>query len=151
MSVSARQTHHGGASGTFHPARRGVRVACIAAIGLVALAGCGSSKPAYCSARTNLENSVKGLTSLTASSGISGLESQLNKIQSNVNTLVSEAKSDFPSETSAMKSSVDALTSAVKTIPSSPSAGQIATIATDAANVVSSVKSFEDASSSKCS
>jgi hypothetical protein len=144
MSVSARQAHHGGVGW-------GVCVACIAAVGLVALAGCGSSKPAYCSARTNLENSVKGLTSLNVSSGISGLEAQLKKIQTDANTLVSQAKSDFPSQTSAMKSSVDALTSAVKTIPSSPSAGQIATIATDAASVVSSVKSFADASNSKCS
>ena len=68
---------------------------------------CGSSKPDYCSSRTNLENSVKGLASLNASSGISGLKAQLGKIQSDVNTLVSQAKSDFPSQTSALKSSVD--------------------------------------------
>ena len=42
-----------------------VPLACAAAAGVVALAGCGSSKPAYCTDRTNLENSVKGLTSLT--------------------------------------------------------------------------------------
>jgi len=128
-----------------------VPVACVAAIGLTALAGCGSSKPAYCSDRTNLENSVMGLTSLNVSSGISGLESQFKKIQSDATALVSSAKSDFPSQTSAVKSSVDALSGAVKTLSSSPSAGQIATVATDAASVVTSVKSFSDASSSKCS
>jgi hypothetical protein len=31
-----------------------------AAIVSVALAACGSSKPSYCSKRTNLENSIKG-------------------------------------------------------------------------------------------
>jgi hypothetical protein len=128
-----------------------VPVACVVAVGLIALAGCGSSKPGYCSDRTNLENSVKGLTSLNASSGISGLQSQLKTIQSDATALVSSAKSDFPSQTSAVKSSVDALASAVKALPSSPSAGQIATIATDAASVVNSVKSFTDATSSKCS
>ncbi len=126
-------------------------VACVAAVGLIALAGCGSSKPAYCSDRTNLENSVSGLTSLNASSGISGLESQLKKIQSDATTLVNSAKSDFPSQTSAVKSSIDALSTAVKALPSNPSAAQIASLATSAASVVSSVKSFTDASSSKCS
>jgi hypothetical protein len=113
----------------------------------VALAGCGSSKPAYCTDRTDLQNSVKGLTS----SGISGLKSQLKQIQSDASTLVSSAKGDFPSETSAITSSVNTLKSSVTALPSSPSAAQIATVTKDAAGVVSSVKSFVDASNSKCS
>ena len=113
----------------------------------VALAGCGSSKPAYCTDRTNLQNSVKGLTS----SGISGLKSQLKQIQSDASTLVSSAKGDFPSETSAITSSVNTLKSSVTALPSSPSAAQIAIVTRDAAGVVSSVKSFVDASNSKCS
>jgi len=118
---------------------------------VVVLAGCGSSKPAYCTDRTNLNNSIKGLTSLTASSGISGLTSQVKTIQNDATTLVNSAKSDFPTETSAITSSVDALKSAVAALSSSPSAAQIATVTKDAASVVSSVKSFSDASSSKCS
>ena len=72
-----------------------VRVAavCLAAAGLGALAGCGSSKPGYCSDRSNLENSIKGLTNLNLSSGISGLQAQLKTIQSNATKLVSSAKS----------------------------------------------------------
>jgi len=129
------------------------RVLYVAAIGLgvVVLGGCGSSKPAYCSARTNLEDSIKGLTSLSVSSGISGLEAQLKKIQADANTLVSQAKSDFPSQTSAIKSSVDALTGAVKSLPTNPSATQIATVASSASSMVSSVQNFVDASHSKCS
>jgi len=118
-----------------------------AAATTVALAGCGSSKPAYCTDRTNLQNSVKGLTS----SGVSGLKSQINQIQSDATTLVNSAKSDFPSETSAITSSVSALKNALAALPSSPSAAQIATVTRDAASVVSSVKSFTDASNSKCS
>jgi len=113
----------------------------------VALAGCGSSKPAYCTDRTSLQNSVKGLTS----SGISGLKSQLKQIQSDASTLVSSAKGDFPSETSAITSSVNTLKSSVTALPSSPSAAQIATVTRNAAGVVSSVKGFVDASNSKCS
>ena len=126
-------------------------MAIVAAIALIALVGCGSSKPAYCSDRTKLENSIKGLTSLNLSSGLSGLTSQLTTIKNDATTLVSSAKSDFPTETSAVKTSVDTLESAVKSLPSSPSAAQIAATASAAASVVSSVNSFVDSSKSKCS
>ncbi len=121
-----------------------------AAAVVVTLVGC-SSKPAYCADRTNLENSVKGLTSLTASSGVSALKSQVAKIQSDATTLVNSAKGDFPSQTSAITTSVDALKSSVAGLSSSPSAGQIATVTKDASSVVSSVNSFTDATNSSCS
>ena len=118
-----------------------------AATAVIALAGCSSSKPAYCTDRTDLQNSVKGLTS----AGISGLKTQLTQIQSDATSLVSSAKGDFPSETSAITSSVDALKSSLAALPSSPSATQVAIVGRDAASVVSSVKNFVDASNSKCS
>jgi hypothetical protein len=124
-----------------------IPLAFTAAAAVVALAGCGSSKPAYCTDRTNLQNSVKGLTS----TGISGLKSQIKQIQGDATTLVNSAKSDFPTETSAITSSVDTLKNSLGALPSSPSATQIATVTGDAASVVSSVKSFVDASNSKCS
>ena len=127
-------------------------VATVAAGALIALAGCGSSsKPAYCTDRTNLENSIKGLTSLSASSGVSGLKAQLTTIASDATSVVNAAKSDFPSQTSAVKTSVDALQGAVNALQSSPSATQVAGIASDAASVVNSVKSLTAASKSKCS
>jgi outer membrane murein-binding lipoprotein Lpp len=134
------------------PARQGsawVRVPLVlaAAATAITLAGCSSSKPGYCTDRTNLTNSVKGLTS----SGVSGLKSQLQQIQTDATTLVNSAKDDFPSETSAITSSVTALKTSVTALPSSPSAAQIATATRNAASVVSSVKSFVDASNSKCS
>ena len=132
-------------------ARWNARTAYVVVVGVAAIAACGSGKPAYCSARTNLENSVKGLTSLNSSSGISGLQSQVKKIQTDANTLVSEAKGDFPSQTSAIKSSVDVLANSVKSVPANPSASQVASVSKDAANVASSVTSFADATSSKCS
>jgi len=122
-------------------------LAAATAVGLAGLAGCSSGKPAYCTDRTNLQNSVKGLTS----SGISGIKTQLKQIQSDATTLVSSAKSDFPSETGAITSSVNTLKSSVTALPSSPSVAQAATVTSDAASVVSSVKSFVNASNSKCS
>ena len=117
------------------------------AAAVVALAGCGSSKPAYCTDRTNLQSSVKGLTS----AGISGVKTQIKQIQSDATTVVNSAKSDFPNQTSAITSSVNTLKTSLAGLSSSPSAAQIATVTGDAASVVSSVKNFVDASNSKCS
>lgn len=93
---------------------------------------------------------MKGLTNLNVSSGVSGLESQVKKIENAATKLVSQAKSDFSSQTQAIKSSVDSLTAAVKGLPSNPSTGQITTVAADASKVVSAVKGFTNATSSKC-
>lgn len=123
----------------------------VTVVGVIGFAGCSSGKPAYCADRTSLQNSVKGLTSLNANSGISGLKSQLSKIETNAGKVVSSAKSDFPSQTSAITSSVNALKSSVATLPPNASAAEIATVARSAASVVSSVQSFMSASNSKCS
>ncbi len=130
-------------------ARAAVALAAVA--GVLAMAGCGSSKPAYCTDRTNLESSIKGLSNLDLSNGLSSLETQLKKIESNATTLVNSAKSDFPGETSAITSSVDALKSAVTQLASDRSAANALAVTTDAANVVKSVKSFTDSTNSKCS
>jgi hypothetical protein len=129
-----------------------VRVPVVVAVAaaVVGLAGCGSGKPAYCTDRTNLQNSVKGLTNLSGS-GISGLKSQISQIQSDATTLVNSAKSDFPDQTAAISSSVSTLKNSLAALPSSPTAAQVVTITRDASSLVSSVKSFTDASNSKCS
>ena len=58
-------------------------VAIVAAVALPAAAGCGgSSKPSYCSDRSYLENSVKGLTSAATSGDVSALKSQVATIKS---------------------------------------------------------------------
>jgi hypothetical protein len=103
-----------------------------------------------CTARANLESSVKGLKNLNVSGGISGLESQLKKIETDSAALVSAAKGDYPSETSAIKSSVNALKGSVKDLSSNPSAAAIAKVTTDASAVVSSVTAFTNTTKSKC-
>ena len=124
--------------------------AAVAILLAATVAGC-SSKPAYCTDRTNLENSVKGLTSLNFSGGVtSAIQSQVSKIQTNATALVNSAKSDFPSQTSAITSSVDALKSSVTALASDRSAANVATATKDASNVVNSVNSFNDATSSQC-
>jgi hypothetical protein len=132
--------------------RTGARsaLALVAVVAAATMAGCSSGPPAYCTNRTNLENSIKGLTDLNVSSGISGLQAQVKKIESSATTLVNSAKSDFPSQTSAITSSVDALKTSVQQVASGPTAANIATLATNAASVVRSVKDFTDATDSKC-
>jgi hypothetical protein len=132
-----------------HPFRALALVGAISA--LVAVTGCGGGgKPGYCADRDNLESSIKDLSSLSLSGGLSGLQSQLRTIQGNATKLVDSARSDFPSETSAINSSVNALASDVRALSSSPSPAQVASIASDASSVVRSVTSFTDATSSKC-
>jgi|HubBroStandDraft_4_1064222.scaffolds.fasta_scaffold44189_4 hypothetical protein len=134
------------------------------AVGLVAVAACGSggststrtststsSRPAYCSDRTSLQNSVKGLTSLNASAGISGLESRAKKVQSSANRLANAAQSDFPRQSNALKSSITALENSVRALASNPSATNIGNVSKDAENVVTSARNLVNATSSKCS
>jgi hypothetical protein len=132
-------------------------LALAAGAAMTALAGCSSSSstssgpPAYCADRTNLENSIKGLTSLSPSSGVSGLKTQVTAVANSASKLVDSAKGDFPTQTSAITSSVNTLKSSVATLSSSPSAAQIATVTKDAGSVVSAVANFMTASSAKCS
>jgi cell division protein FtsB len=143
----------GGEKKSHHVATRWIAsVALVGLVGLVALAGCGgSSKPAYCSARADLQNSIQGVTNLSPSSGVSALQAQFQKVKAAADKVVTQAKSDFPNETSAVKSSVDALTSSVNALTANPSAGQIAAVTNAASTALSSVQSFLDASKSKCS
>jgi outer membrane murein-binding lipoprotein Lpp len=117
------------------------------------IAGCGSSssKPDYCSSLSSLEASIKALPSTdVVKNGTSALESALKKVQSDANAVVSGAKSDFPNETSALKSSIDALSTTVKQLTSSPSAATLAQVPGQVTAVANAVKGFTSAASSKC-
>jgi hypothetical protein len=130
--------------------RHSVAAALVAAASLALSACGGSDTPGYCSDRSQLERSIKDLANLSPSGGISGLKAQLQTIQRNANALVASAKDDFPSETDAIKRSIDRLESDVRALPSNPSTAQVASLATDASSVISAVSGFVDATRSKC-
>src|ERR1700733_6551053 len=130
------------------PRHRLLALAAVAAAAGVLASGCGSSKPAYCGDRSKLEQSVK---SISVTSGISSLKTQLQQVETNAQTLVSSAKSDFPDQTSAINTSLSTLKSSVDAITPSPSPAQLVTVASDAKSVVDAVSSFVNASKSKCS
>jgi hypothetical protein len=122
-----------------------------AALIAVVLAGCG--KPAYCEDRSNLENSIKGITDVKVvqSGGVQQLKSQLGKVESDAKALVSSAKNDFAAESNAIESSVTQLKTAIGALPSSPSPQQVVTVTADAKAVVTAFQKFKDATDSKCS
>ncbi len=119
----------------------------LAATAVALIAGCGGSKPAYCSNVSDLESSVKGLH---VSDGLSSLKTQLQTIEKQGKSVISSAKSDFPSETTAMKTAFANLQTEVNSISSKPDVSQLATLAADAKAAVDSVNSFVSASKSKC-
>ncbi len=122
------------------------------ALSAAALGACGSSKPAYCSSVSNLESSIKALPSTNVvQTGLNGLESAVSKVQSDAQTAINDAKGDFPTETSALKSSVNTLSTTVKQAASSPSVSTIAQIPAQVSAVVTSVNNFQSATKSKCS
>jgi hypothetical protein len=123
--------------------------ALVLAVGaLAALPACGgSSKPGYCSGVSTLKSSV---ADLDLKGGVSGITSQVGTIKANADDVVSSAKADFPTQTKAISSSVTTLQDAVKALPSSPSAANVLSIGADVSAVVTAVKGFTDATSSKC-
>ena len=123
----------------------------LAAAALVA-AGCGGSdKPAYCSNVSDLEQSVSDLKSVQPNSAIvSTLQTDLQKVQSNANAVVSSAKQDFPNQTSALESSVSSLSTSIKQLPPSPTPQQLFALAPQINSVVTAAQGFSSATSSAC-
>ena len=119
-----------------------------------ALSACGgSSKPSYCGQTATLKKSVQDLGSVNVvKGGTNELTSALSKVQSDASAVVSSAKSDFPNQTAAITSSIDALKKSAQSLASSP--GQPAVIAQvpgQVSAVVKSIQDFSSATSSKCS
>jgi hypothetical protein len=125
----------------------------VVAIAAIALSACGgSSKPSYCSSVSNLKKSVKDLTNVNVlQNSVSSLTSALTTIESNAKSAVADAKGDFPSQTTAVTNSVNALANSVKQISGTPTPSSIRKIGQEVAAVVNSVETFASATSSKCS
>jgi hypothetical protein len=122
------------------------------AVVALAAAGCGSSsKPAYCSNVTDLQNSVNSLKDVQLGSNtISTLKTDLQKVQTDANAVVSSAKQDFPSQTSALESSVSTLSTSIKALPPSPTHQQLLALAPQVASTVSAAENLKSATSSAC-
>jgi hypothetical protein len=116
------------------------------------LAGCGSSKPAYCDPVSKTENAVKSLPTVqdVKEHGVGTLTSALSTLKQNATTAINQAKGDFSSQTTALNNSVNALSSTVKRLTSPLSAATLAQLAAELSAVRTDVSNLQSAVSSKC-
>jgi hypothetical protein len=131
---------------------RGSLLAAAAAVALVG-AGCGGSdKPAYCSNVNDFKTAVDDLGNVNVAGGASSVKASVDKVESTGTAAVNSAKSDFPDETTALKSSLAALGATTKqlTDPATLKAA-LKQLPAEISAVQSSAKTFEDATKSKCS
>ncbi len=114
------------------------------------LAGCGSSKPAYCSDVTNFQSSAQQLKHVSSPSG---LVTQVQQVAKTGQTALSAVKSAFAPETSAVKTSLAALQNSAKQLSSSSTRGAaLAAIPAQAQAVVTAADNLSNAAKSgKCS
>lgn len=120
-------------------------------LGLAACGGSGNGKPSYCADQAKLQSEVKQLASVdVVNGGLDAVKAQLTKIESSAQALADSAKKDFPTQTDALTSSVNALKTSSSGISGTPSAAAIAGVAANVAAVVQAVKGFTDAVASKC-
>ena len=114
-------------------------------------AACGSSKPDYCSNVSDLEGSVEELGSVKLESGaLETVQTDLEEIRTNADNVVSSAKEDFPSETSAVKSSVSSLAAEIEALPPAPTAQQLVALGAGVQRTVTASEELSSATESAC-
>lgn len=131
--------------------RRMLSIVAVIAVALavaVSVSACGSSKPKYCSDVTDLQKSVGGID---LSGGLSSVKTQLQQIRTETDQLISSAKSDFPQQTSDIKSSLNRLETSGRAAVSSPSPSNLATVASDGKALVDAIDTFRTDTKNKCS
>jgi hypothetical protein len=113
-------------------------------------AGCGS-KPAYCTAADQLKTSVSNLGNVdVAKNGLSSLTTALSSVQTSAQTFVTDAKSEFAPQTTALKNSLSALDTVIKSAKAQPSATALATVVSSVTQVKNSASALQSAVSGKC-
>ena len=102
--------------------RRLITLAALSLTGAALFVGCGSSKPAYCTQVANLEKSVQALEKVELSpSNVSELTTAFESVSKSAKELESALKSEFSTQTSAIKSSIGALENTAKQVSSATS------------------------------
>ncbi|MGP7998926.1 MAG: hypothetical protein ACLPKI_16655 [Streptosporangiaceae bacterium] len=136
----------------YPPGTRTMLLPAAAALVLSGLAaGCSSSPPAYCTAATNLKTSVHNLGDVNvAKNGLTSLQTALTKVQTNATTFATDAKSAFPSQTTALKNSLSSLETAVKSAKGQPPLTAAAAVVPAVTQVKTSASNLEGAIKSNC-
>ena len=123
------------------------------AIAALVAAGCGGDdNPDYCENVADLQVSIDDVKAVQLSErgALSTLQAELPQVRSDANAVVSSAKQDFPSQTSALKSSVSKLSTTIEQLPASPTAQQLAPLSQEISSVVTAAQDLDSATSSAC-
>ncbi len=141
---------------TCRPGTRGwllVAAAVLAVSGLAA--GCSSSssssKPAYCTAASQLKTSIHNLGDVNvAENGLSSLQAAVGKVQTSATAFAADAKSAYPSQTTALKNSLSSLDTAIKSAKGQPPVTAAAAVVPSVSQVKNSASTLESAVQGKC-
>ena len=107
--------------------------------------------PGLLHAATNLKTSVSNLGNVNvAKNGVSSLQTALSKVQTNATTFASDAKSAFPSQTTALKNSLSGLDTAIKSTKGQPPLTAATTVVPAVTQVKNSASALQSAVSGKC-
>ena len=137
---------------TYRPGARTWLVLPAAVLVLSGLAaGCSSSKPAYCTAASQLKTSVQDLGNITVNiHDLSSVNTAVSKVSSDAKTFAAEAKSAYPSQTTALKDSLSGLATAIKSAQGQPSLTTVAAVVSSITQVKTSASNLQNAAAGKC-
>ena len=114
-------------------------------------AGCSSSKPTYCTAASQLETSVHNLGDVNvAKNGLGALQAALSKVQTSATTFAADAKSAYPSQTTALKNSLSSLDTAIKSAKGQPPLTAATAVVPAVTQVKTSASNLQSAVKGKC-
>ena len=144
-------------SATYRPGTRTWLLLAAAVLVLSGLAagcsssGSSSSKPAYCTAASQLKTSVHNLGDVNVSkNGLSSLQTALSKVQASATTFAADAKSAYPSQTTALKNSLSSLETAIKSAKGQPPLTAATAVVPAVTQVKTSASSLQSAVKGKC-
>ena len=137
---------------TYRPGTRTWLVLPAAVLVLSGLAaGCSSSKPAYCTAASQLKTSVQDLGNITVNvHDLSSVNTAVSKVSSDAKTFAADAKSAYPSQTTALKDSLSGLETAIKSAQGQPSLTTVAAVVSSITQVKTSASNLQNAAAGKC-
>jgi hypothetical protein len=134
------------------PRRWALLPAAVVVLALSGLAaGCGSSKPAYCTDASQLKTSVGNLGNVdVASNGLGSLQTALSQVQADAKSFAADAKSAFPSQTAALDSALSGLQTAITSAKGQPTATAATAVVSSVSQVKSSAGALQSAISGNC-
>jgi hypothetical protein len=122
-----------------------------AALALSGLAAGCSSTPAYCTDASQLKTSVQDLGNININvHGLSSVNTAVSKVQADAKTFATDAKSAYPSQTTALQNSLSSLQTAVTSAMSQPSLTTVAAVVSSVTQVKTAADNVQNAVKGTC-